>query len=276
MPAITAKTSSSVLGAMSLQRNAFSIVERRGGIAIVTLNRPEVHNALHPAAHHELNDVFDSLAAYESLRAAIVTDADKSFCAGYDLLHNLETGIVELGRAGFGGVTSRTAFPIPLIAAVNGAAFGGGFEIALACDLIIASDKALFALPEPKVGWSALSGGVQRLPRAIGTKRAMGMILTGRVVDAPEGERLGFVNQVCAPESLMDEALRWAEMIEATSPLATRCNLEVAYGSLDQPDLASALDLSNYTTVQAMLESEDAKEGKAAFVDKRRPVWKGR
>lgn len=261
---------------MSLQRNAFSIVERRGGIAIVTLNRPEAHNALHPAAHHELNDVFDGLAADETLRAAIVTGAGKSFCAGYDLLHNLETGIIELGRAGFGGLTSRTKFPIPLIAAVNGAAFGGGFEIALACDLIIASDKALFALPEPKVGWSALSGGIQRLPRAIGTKRAMSIILTGRAVDAAEGERLGFVNQVCAPDRLMDEALRWAEMIEAAAPLATRCNLDVAYGSLDQPSLASALDLSNYTTVQAMLESEDAKEGKAAFMEKRRPVWKGR
>ena len=261
---------------MSLQKNAFSTIERRGGIAIVTLNRPEAHNALHPAAHHELNGVFDSLAEDPALRAVIITGAGKSFCAGYDLLHNLQTGVIELGRSGFGGLTSRTNFPIPLIAAINGAAFGGGFEIALACDLILASETARFALPEPKVGWSALSGGVQRLPRAIGTKRAMSIILTGRVVDAAEGEKLGFVNQVCAPEKLLSEAIRWAEMIEATAPLATRCNLEVAYGSLDQPDLASALDLSNYTTVRAMLESEDAQEGKVAFIEKRPPIWKGR
>ena len=175
----------------------FSKVTRKGPITIVTLSRPEVYNALHIDAHFELNKVFDDFAADPEQWVAIVTGAgDKAFCAGNDLKWQAAGGKRGWDKGGFAGLTSRFDCDKPIIAAVNGVAMGGGFEIALACDLIIASENATFALPEPRVGLAALAGGLQRLPRQIGLKRAMGMILTARHVCAREGHELGFVNEV--------------------------------------------------------------------------------
>ncbi len=175
----------------------FSKVTRKGPITIITLSRPEVYNALHIDAHFELNKVFDDFSADPDQWVAIVTGAgDKAFCAGNDLKWQAAGGKRGWDKGGFAGLTSRFDCDKPIIAAVNGVAMGGGFEIALACDLIIASDNATFALPEPRVGLAALAGGVHRLPRQIGLKRAMGMILTARHVSAREGLELGFVNEV--------------------------------------------------------------------------------
>src|SRR5579883_2438119 len=175
----------------------FSKVERKGPITIVTLSRPEVYNALHIDAHFELNKVFDDLSSDPEQWVAIVTGAgDKAFCAGNDLKWQAAGGKRGWDKGGFAGLTSRFDCDKPIIAAVNGVAMGGGFEIALACDLIIASENATFALPEPRVGLAALAGGLHRLPRQIGLKRAMGMILTARHVPAREGLELGFVNEV--------------------------------------------------------------------------------
>ena len=175
----------------------FSKVTRKGPVTTVTLSRPEVYNALHTDAHFELNKVFDDFAADPEQWVAIVTGAgDKAFCAGNDLKWQAAGGKRGWDKGGFAGLTSRFDCDKPIIAAVNGVAMGGGFEIALACDLIIASDNATFALPEPRVGLAALAGGLQRLPRQIGLKRAMGMILTARHVSAKEGLELGFVNEV--------------------------------------------------------------------------------
>ena len=175
----------------------FSKVTRKGPITIVTLSRPEVYNALHTDAHFELNKVFDDFSADPEQWVAIVTGAgDKAFCAGNDLKWQAAGGKRGWDTGGFAGLTSRFDCDKPIIAAVNGVAMGGGFEIALACDLIIASENATFALPEPRVGLAALAGGVHRLPRQIGLKRAMGMILTARHVGAAEGKELGFVNEV--------------------------------------------------------------------------------
>ena len=161
----------------------FSKVTRKGPITIVTLSRPEVYNALHIDAHFELNKVFDDFSADPEQWVAIVTGAgDKAFCAGNDLKWQAAGGKRGWDKGGFAGLTSRFDCDKPIIAAVNGVAMGGGFEIALACDLIIASENATFALPEPRVGLAALAGGVHRLPRQIGLKRAMGMILTARHV----------------------------------------------------------------------------------------------
>jgi enoyl-CoA hydratase/carnithine racemase len=254
----------------------FARLHIQNGIATVTINRPDRHNALHIAAHRDLAAVFDQLAADQTLRAVILTGAgERAFCAGYDLRENLETGRMEIPSSGFGGLTFRTDFPVPLIAAVNGIAMGGGFEMALACDLILASETASFALPEPKVGWAALGGGLQRLPRAIGTKRAMAMILTGRTVSAQEGLALGFVNEVTAPRDLLARTSAWVAEIAACAPLAVRCSKAVAYASLDQPDLASALDVRNYDLVDPMMRSDDALEGKKAFAERRKPHWTG-
>jgi enoyl-CoA hydratase/carnithine racemase len=183
----------------------YSKVERDGRLLIVTINRPEVYNALHPMANQELSDVFDGFAADPELWVAIITGAgDKAFSAGNDLKYHAklqkETGKRPVGPPmGFGGLTSRFDLDKPVIAAVNGVAMGGGFEIALACDLIIASDKATFALPEPRVGLAAGAGGMQRLPRMVPLKQAMGMMLTGRHVSAQEGLQLGFVTAVVPP-----------------------------------------------------------------------------
>jgi crotonobetainyl-CoA hydratase len=254
----------------------FARLDIADGIATVTIDRPSRLNALHPAAHYQLGEIFDRLPDNPDIRAVILTGAGKAFCAGYDLKDNLETGSVDLPGSGFGGLTFRTDYPLPLIAAVNGVAFGGGFEVALACDLIIAADTALFALPEPKVGWAALGGGVQRLPRAIGIKRALSMILTGRTVTAAEGQQLGFVNDVTTATELLAVARRWAAQIVECAPLAIRCSKQVAYASLDQPDFATALDLATYPTAKGLFTSKDAVEGKRAFVERRKPVWTGR
>ncbi|MES2034209.1 MAG: enoyl-CoA hydratase-related protein, partial [Pseudomonadota bacterium] len=173
----------------------FIKVDREGPVTIFTLNRPEVMNALHSPMHFELDEAFNAFAADPDQWVGIVTGAgERAFSAGNDLKHQATGGKMGSPPSGFAGLTSRFDLDKPLIAAVNGVAMGGGFEIALACDLIIASDNAVFALPEPKVGLAALAGGLHRLPRQIGLKQAMGMILTARRVSAVEGKELGFVN----------------------------------------------------------------------------------
>jgi crotonobetainyl-CoA hydratase len=243
-------------------------------IATVTLNRPEQLNALPPQAHYELATLFDHLCAQPDIRVAIIKGSGRAFCAGYDLKDNLSDKVVDLPPSGFAGLTWRNDYPLPLIAAVNGAALGGGFELALACDLIITSEDASFALPEPKVGWAALGGGIQRLPRTIGLKRAMGIILTGRRISAQEGLELGFVNLVVTADQLNDTALSWALQIADCAPLAIRCSKQVAYTSLDQPDFSTALNPDSYPSARIMLDSEDAIKGRRAFSEKRKPVWK--
>lgn len=246
------------------------------GVVTLTLERPERLNALHPPAHRALAETFDTLAAREDVRVVIVTGSGRAFCAGYDIKESLSGDAdVTLPPTGFGGITNRHDFPHPLIAAVNGPALGGGFEVALACDLIVASEQASFALPEPRIGWSALAGGVQRLPRAIGIKRALGIILTGRTVPAGEGHALGFVHRVVAPEALLDSARGLAGEIAACAPLAVRCSRAVAYRSMDMsvPDM---LDMANFPEAAVMLASEDAREGRTAFVERRAPAWRGR
>ena len=172
-------------------------VAKDGHVLTITINRPDRMNALHPPANAELAQAFDDFAAEPDLWVAILTGAgDRAFSAGNDLRYQAEGNAVTVPASGFAGITSRYDLDKPVIAAVNGVAMGGGFEIALACDIIIASDNATFALPEPKVGLAALAGGLHRLPRQIGLKRAMGMILTGRSVPAAEGKELGFVHQV--------------------------------------------------------------------------------
>jgi enoyl-CoA hydratase/carnithine racemase len=260
-------------------RREFCTTEVDGRILTVTIMRPERMNALHWMANEELGAVFDEFVANPDLWVAIITGAgDRAFCAGNDLKYQAQEagGEMKLGpRTGFAGLTDRHDNPKPIIAAVNGIAMGGGFEIALACDLIIASSQAEFALPEPKVGLAALAGGVHRLPRQIGLKRAMGMMLTGRSVSAEEGERLGFVNEVVEPDQLIAAARRWADQIVQCAPLSVRATKQVAMDGLAHASVEEAM-AARYPAIHELFHSEDFVEGPLAFAEKRAPQWKGR
>ena len=255
----------------------YCTVAREGALTIITLNRPEVMNALHSPAHFELAAAFDDFAADPSQWVAIVTGAgDKAFSAGNDLKHQAGGGAMERPASGFAGLTMRDDLDKPVIAAVNGIAMGGGFEIALACDLIIASRNAVFALPEPRVGLAALAGGLHRLPRQIGMKQAMGMILTGRRVGADEGRELGFVNEVVEPADLMNAARRWAGLILECSPMSIRASKQTVRRGLAERSVQAAMEAQlRYPAVVAMRASKDFIEGPLAFSQKRKPDWKG-
>jgi crotonobetainyl-CoA hydratase len=256
----------------------FCTVEREDRLLVVTIDRPERMNALHPPANDELARAFDEFAADPTLWVAILTGAgDRAFSAGNDLRWQAEGNKLTVPATGFAGLTARWDLEKPVIAAVNGVAMGGGFEIALACDIIVAADTAIFALPEPKVGLAALAGGLHRLPRQIGLKAAMGMILTGRHVGASEGQALGFVNEVVPQVDLMTAARRWADAILACSPMSVRASKQAVLRSLDEASLRTAFEAQmRHPAVAAMLRSEDFVEGPLAFSQKRPPEWTGR
>ncbi|MCE9524118.1 MAG: enoyl-CoA hydratase/isomerase family protein [Alphaproteobacteria bacterium] len=256
----------------------FCHVEREGRLTVITMKRPDVMNALHPPANFELAAIFDSFAQDAEQWVAIVTGAgDKAFCAGNDLKYQAAGNAITFPPSGFAGLTSRFDLNKPVIAAVNGLAMGGGFEIALACDLIVAAETAVFALPEPRVGLAALAGGLHRLPRQIGLKQALGMILTGRRVTATEGQALGFVNQVVKPGEALAAAKLLANQILECSPMSIRASKEAVYRSLGEPSLQAAIEnQSKYEGIRAMFRSEDLIEGPMSFAQKRAPQWKGR
>ena len=258
---------------MALQ--SCSIV-REGRITIITIDREASYNALHTQAHKELEEAFDAFAADDEQWVAIITGAgEKAFCAGNDLKLVPEISRDKTPKTGFGGLTDGHDLHKPVIAAVNGVAMGGGFELALACDIIIAHERAVFALPEPRVGLAAVAGGMQRLVLDIGLKQAMSMLLTGRKVTAAEGKELGFVAEVVAEDALT-AAKRWAFQILECGPLSSRATKEAVWKDLG-PTLARQLaEEWHYSGMVKMLQSDDAAEGPRAFAEKRPPVWLGR
>ena len=260
---------------MTKQVLEFCITELDQHILTVTINRPAVMNALHSPANFELERVFNDFSADPDQWVAILTGAgDRAFSAGNDLKYQADGGKLEAVPNGFAGLTSRFDCNKPLIAAVNGVAMGGGFEIALACDLIIAADNAVFALPEPRVGLAALAGGLHRLPRQVGLKPAMGMILTGRRVSAAEGERLGFINEVVPQAELMAAAQRWARQILECSPASIRASKASVLAGLNDADLQRAM-AQRVPEVDQLFRSADFVEGPKAFAEKRPPRWQG-
>ena len=256
------------------------IYEKRGHVAYVTLNRPERMNALDRHSHVELIEIFDDFESDPDAWVAIITGAgDRAFCAGNDLKATADASAHGEQRvdssARFAAITRGYDCPKPLIAAVNGVAAGGGFEIALACDIVIAADTARFGLPEPRVGLIAGAGGIHRLSRQIPLKQAMGMLLTGRMVSVDEGYRLGFVNEVVPAVELMQAAERWASEILECSPLLVQLTKESAHEGLGLP-VEEAMTRDWDERLPRLLASQDYIEGPQAFSERRKPVWTGR
>jgi len=250
---------------------------RDEGILTITIDRPDVLNALHLPAHVELSQAFDLYAADPVLRVAIVTGAgDRAFCVGTDLKSLAVTGEYEYPKGGFAGITKRFDLWKPVIAAVNGLCLGGGVEILAACDLAVASDHAQFGLPEPRVGLAALGGGaLQRLAWQGPMKDAMWLALTAQRIDAAEARRLSLVNQVVPHAELMPAAMAVAREILACAPLSIEATKQVLLQSADASSLEAAMQ-GRYPAAERMLASEDAREGPRAFAEKRKPRWQGR
>lgn len=248
-------------------------IAKAAHITTITLNRPQAMNAILPDMHDALQDALDDFAADKSQRICVITGAgDKAFCAGTDL--KAIKGEKGYPSSGYAGLIERFDLDKPIIAAVNGLALGGGFEVALAADIIIASETAMFGLPEPKVGAVALGGGLHRLPRQIGLKKAMGMILTGRFIGAQEALSLGLVNEVVAPDALMASVETWCAEILANSPAAIRASKQSVMRGLDEPSLEAAMQNQDaYPAFADWRKSADAREGPRAFAEKRKPNW---
>jgi enoyl-CoA hydratase/carnithine racemase len=259
----------------------FIKVESADHITTITINRPERMNALHPYATIEMHNAFDAFEADDDQWVAIVTGAgEKAFCAGNDLKFQAEHGgdkVRELRRqapSGFGGLHKRTRCIKPVIAAVNGFALGGGFELVLSCDIIIAATHASFGLPEPRVGLLAGAGGVHRLPRQIPYHVAMGVILAGKRLSADDALQYGLANEVVAPDALMSTAHQWASEILKGAPLSVQGSKEATVMGLGM-SLDQALD-AVFPTQARLPETADYVEGPRAFAEKRPPNWQGK
>ncbi len=254
--------------------------EKQDRIAYVTINRPERLNALHPPANAEMRDAFADFRDDTDVWVAIVTGTgDRAFSTGNDLKYHAlhaRTGepFPQWDVHPFGGITSSFTCWKPIIAAVNGYALGGGLELALACDIIVAADHARLGLPEPRVGVVASAGGAHRLPRHQPHKIAMGMLLTGNQITAQEAHHWGLVNEVVALNELMPAAERWAWEVLGCAPLSTRAAKQMATLGLELP-LNDAMDRS-YTEYENALASQDFVNGPKAFAVKRTPEWEGR
>ncbi len=255
----------------------------RDHVAYITLNRPEAMNSLNPELRWMLSTHFDEVERNDEIWLAVVTGAgERAFSAGADLKHRArERTATPEQRAEWQRMLDSTtplnqrwAFPKPVIARVNGFALGGGLELALACDIIVAADHAELGLPEPRRGLIAGGVGVHRLPRQIGLKPAMGYLLTGRHMSAARAYELGLVNQV-VPRSELDDAVNeWVRDILRCAPLAVRATKQAAMRGLDMP-LPQAF-YTEYEAETARQQSADALEGPRAFAEKREPNWQGK
>jgi enoyl-CoA hydratase len=248
------------------------LVERRGAVQLIVINRPEVRNALNLAVATGIRDAVDELDADDELRAGVLTGAGGAFSAGMDLKAFLRGEQVALPGRGLAGFTQAPPKK-PLIAAVEGYALAGGFELALACDLIVAAENAKFGIPEIKRGLVAAGGGLLRLPRRIPQNVAMEYALTGEFFSAADGQRLGLVNRVTPSGAALEGAIELAKRITANAPLSITATKEVIVRSADWT--AEDMWRKQQEITQPVFGSADAKEGASAFAGKRAPVWRG-
>ena len=251
------------------------LVESRGPVALVTLNRPQALNALNSQVLSELLDATRALDADPSQGCAVITGSEKAFAAGADIKEMQAQGFADMyGHDFFAGWDQFTRTRKPIVAAVAGYALGGGCELAMMCDFILAADTAKFGQPEIKLAVSPGMGGSQRLARAVGKAKAMEMCLTGRMMGAEEAERAGLVAKVVPAASLLDEALTTAAEIAAMAPLAAIACKEMVNAAFET-GLQQGVQFER-RLFHGLFGTEDQKEGMAAFVDKRPGQWKGK
>ncbi len=251
------------------------IVETQGAVTIIRLNRPEALNALNSTLLRELGEAMDAIGADDAVGCIVLTGSERAFAAGADIKEMADKTYADMFKSDMFGAVARTFdhFRKPVIAAVSGFALGGGCELAMLCDFIIAAETAKFGQPEINLGVMPGIGGTQRLTRLVGKSKAMDMVLTGRMMDAAEAERAGLVSRVVPVEKLMEEALSAATKIASQSPLAVMMNKELVEAALETT-LATGVAMER-RLFHSLFAFEDQKEGMAAFVEKRKPNFKG-
>jgi len=251
------------------------LVEQRGAVTLITLNRPQALNALNSQVLAELIAALEAFDADASQGCAVLTGSEKAFAAGADIKEMQAMGFAEMfGTNHFAGYDRVTATRKPIIAAVAGYALGGGCEVAMMCDFILAADTAKFGQPEIKLAVSPGMGGSQRLAKAVGKAKAMEMCLTGRMMDAAEAERAGLVSRVVPAADLIDEAVKTATVIAGMAPLAVKANKEMVNTAFET-GLTQGI-LFERRLFHGLFGTADQKEGMAAFVEKRTGVWTGK
>jgi enoyl-CoA hydratase len=249
-------------------------MERRDRVAIATINRPEARNAVNGDVANAMEAILDEIEADDAIQAVVITGAGPTFCAGADLkkVAKGEGGDLATKRGGFAGVVTRN-FPKPLIAAVNGPALAGGFEVVLACDLVVAAEGAMFGLPEAKRGLFAAAGGLIRLPKRVPLALATEIAITGDPIDAARAHTLGLVNRLVPAGEVVEAALELAARIAANGPLAVKNSLKMVREAGDLTE-AEAWP-RNYELAMEVFASKDSIEGATAFAEKREPRWTG-
>jgi enoyl-CoA hydratase len=249
------------------------LAERRGRVLTITINRPDQRNAVNAAVAQGIAGALDELDADAALSVGVLTGAGKGFCAGMDLKAFVAGERPHVPGRGFAGIVERAAEK-PLIAAIEGFAVAGGLEVALACDLIVASRGARLGAPEVKRSLVAAGGALLRLPRALPRNVAMELALTGDLIDAERAHALGLVNRLTEPGEALEKALELAETIAANGPLALQATKRVMHEAADWPD-AEFFERQR-PIIDPVFNSEDARVGATAFAERRDPVWKGR